>query len=126
MTDKKYFLQHFHWAQEHDYEKALAEVKAGRKQSHWIWYIFPQMKGLGHSQKSWYYGIDGRDEAKAYMDDPVLHHRLVEITQAVVDSDRTVQEIFGGDFIKVRSCILLFNSVSDEPVFRKLIAKNHW
>lgn len=108
------------------YEQALLEVRNGRKVSHWIWYIFPQMKGLGHSQRSQYYGIDGRDEAKAYINHPVLRSRLVEITQAVLDNDNTVYEIFGGDAIKVRSCMLLFASVCDIPVFKRMVSKYRW
>lgn len=108
------------------YEEALAEVRAGRKRSHWIWYIFPQMKGLGHSARSQFYGIDGREEAKAYIEHPVLRERLVEISQAVLDSPRSVYDIFGSDAIKVRSCILLFASVCDIPVFHSLKARYCW
>ncbi len=119
-------LNRFLLAQDVDYEQALAEVKSGKKTSHWIWYIFPQMKGLGHSAKSQYYGIDGRDEAVEYINHPVLKARLVEITQAVLDSSHSVYEIFGPDAIKVRSCMLLFASVCDEKVFKKMIEKYHW
>lgn len=119
-------LRRFLIPQEADYERALAEVRNGKKETHWIWYIFPQMKGLGRSQMSEYYGIDGRDEAKAYIEHPVLRQRLVEIAQAVLDSPRTVSEIFGPDAIKVRSCILLFASVCDIPVFQQLKSRNCW
>lgn len=108
------------------YEEALAEVRAGHKRSHWIWYIFPQMKGLGRSARSQYYGIAGREEAKAYIEHPVLRERLVEISQAVLDSPHSVYEIFGADVIKVRSCILLFASVCDIPVFQHLKARYCW
>lgn len=108
------------------YEEALAEVRAGRKRSHWIWYIFPQMKGLGHSARSQYYGIDDREEAKAYIEHPVLRERLVEISQAVLNSPHSVYDIFGSDTIKVRSCILLFASVCDIPVFHSLKARYCW
>lgn len=108
------------------YAEALAEVKAGRKRSHWIWYIFPQMKGLGYSARSQFYGINGRDEAKEYIEHPVLRERLVEISQAVLDSPHSVYEIFGADVIKVRSCILLFASVCDIPVFQRLKARYCW
>lgn len=108
------------------YEEALAEVRAGHKRSHWIWYIFPQMKGLGRSARSQYYGIAGREEAKAYIEHPVLRERLVEISQAVLDSPHSVYEIFGADVIKVRSCILLFVSVCDIPVFQHLKARYCW
>ena len=108
------------------YQTALEEVKAGRKKTHWIWYIFPQMRGLGTSEMSKFYGINGRDEAIQYINHPVLRERLVEITEAVYNSDKTVYEIFGNDAIKVRSCMLLFASVSDIPIFKKMIHKYSW
>ena len=108
------------------YQTALEEVKAGRKKTHWIWYIFPQMRGLGTSEMSKFYGIGGREEAMQYINHPILRDRLVEITEAVYDSDKTVYEIFGNDAIKVRSCMLLFASVSDIPIFKKMIHKYSW
>lgn len=108
------------------YQTALEEVKAGRKKTHWIWYIFPQMRGLGTSEMSKYYGINGRDEATQYINHPVLRDRLVEITEAVYNSDKTVYEIFGNDAIKVRSCMLLFASVCDIPIFKQFIYKYNW
>ena len=108
------------------YQTALEEVKAGRKKTHWIWYIFPQMRGLGTSEISKYYGINGRDEASQYINHPVLRDRLVEITEAVYNSDKTVYEIFGNDAIKVRSCMLLFASVCDIPIFKQFIYKYNW
>lgn len=119
-------LNRFLLAQEADYETALAEVRAGRKVSHWIWYIFPQMKGLGYSANSNYYGINGKEEAKAYIEHPVLRERLVEISQAVLDSEHSVYQIFGSDAIKVHSCIMLFASVCDIPVFYKLKERYGW
>lgn len=126
MTDKKFDLDRFLRAQSWVYDEALAEVKAGKKQGHWIWYIFPQMLGLGRSSMSQTYGIKGREEAKAYIEHPVLRQRLVEITQAVLDSNKSVYEIFGADAIKVRACMRLFSTVCDEPVFKKMIAKYCW
>ena len=108
------------------YQTALEEVKAGRKKTHWIWYIFPQMRGLGTSEMSKFYGINGRDEAIQYINHPVLRDRLVEITEAVYNSDKTVYEIFGNDAIKVRSCMLLFASVCDIPIFKQFIYKYNW
>lgn len=108
------------------YQTALEEVKKGKKKTHWIWYIFPQMAGLGITDKSWYYGIHGRNEAKEYIKHPILRERLVEITEAVYNSDKTVYEIFGNDAIKVRSCMLLFASVSDIPIFKQMIFKYSW
>ena len=108
------------------YAEALQEVKAGHKKGHWIWYIFPQMKGLGHSELSDYYGINGREEAKAYIEHPVLKDRLVEICEEVLNSKTSVYDIFGSDTIKVRSCILLFASVSDIPVFKQIKSRYRW
>lgn len=108
------------------YAEALQEVKAGHKRSHWIWYVFPQMKGLGHSEMSKFYGINGREEAKAYIEHPILRERLVEICEAVLNSPTSVYDIFGSDTIKVRSCILLFASVCDIPVFKQIKNKYKW
>ena len=82
---QEYDLNRFKKAQELDYQAALKEVRQGRKRSHWIWYIFPQVKGLGHSRMSDYYGLDGLAEAKAYLSDPILGKRLIEISQALLD-----------------------------------------
>lgn len=107
------------------YQTALEEVKAGKKKTHWIWYVFPQRPRPDTSEKSRYYSIS-RSEAKEYIEHPVLRERLVEITEAVYNSDKTVYEIFGNDAIKVRSCMLLFASVSDIPIFKKMIYKYGW
>ncbi len=95
------------------YADALQEVKNGHKRGHWIWYVFPQMKGLGQSEIAQFYGINGREEAKAYIEHPVL-------------SETSVYDIFGQDTIKVRACILLFASVCDIPVFKQLKSKYRW
>ena len=108
------------------YAQALQEVKAGYKRGHWIWYVFPQMKGLGKSEISEFYGINGREEAKAYIEHPILRERLVEICEAVLNSETSVYEIFGSDAIKVRSCILLFASVCDIPIFKQIKSKYRW
>jgi uncharacterized protein (DUF1810 family) len=108
------------------YTQALQEVRAGRKRGHWIWYVFPQMKGLGKSEISEFYGINGREEAKAYIEHPILRERLVEICEAVLNSETSVYDIFGSDAIKVRSCILLFASVCDIPVFKQIKSKYRW
>ena len=108
------------------YAQALQEVKAGRKRGHWIWYVFPQMKGLGKSEISEFYGINGREEAKAYIEHPILRERLVEICEAVLNSETSVYDIFGSDAIKVRSCILLFASVCDIPVFKQIKSRYRW
>lgn len=84
------------------------------------------MKGLGKSEISQFYGVDGREEAKAYIAHPILRERLVEISEAVLNNEKSVYEIFGNDAIKVRSCILLFESVCDIPVFKQLKSKYRW
>ena len=108
------------------YAQALEEVKAGYKRGHWIWYVFPQMKGLGKSEISEFYGINGREEAKAYIEHPVLRERLVEICEVVLNSETSVYDIFCSDTIKVRACILLFASVCDISVFKLIKNKYRW
>ena len=108
------------------YKQALEEIRNGYKKSHWIWYVFPQMKGLGHSEISEFYGINGREEAKAYMENSILSQRLIEATQAVLDSEHSVYDIFGQDVIKFRACMLLFSTISDDIVFKQVINKYRW
>lgn len=113
-------LQRFLDAQEMDYGQALSEIRHGRKRSHWIWYIFPQMKGLGFSYRSSYYGIQDRSEAEAYLAPPVLGGRLREITRALLElpQELTATHILGWiDAVKVRSCMTLFHEVSHEQLF---------
>ncbi len=118
-------LERFVVAQELMYLRALEEVKNGRKVTHWIWYIFPQLKGLGHSNKSIYYGLDGIDEARAYLDHPVLGTRLREITTVVLQSDKSADEIFGGiDTIKLRSCMTLFAEIAEGDLFAEVLEKH--
>lgn len=118
-----YNLQRFLDAQQGDYEHALAEVRNGRKYSHWIWYIFPQLKGLGMSYNSQYYGISGKEEAEAYLSHPVLGERLREITSAFLQlKSKTAEEVFGSlDAMKVLSCMTLFNEVAPGDLFRQVI-----
>ena len=104
-----------------DYPTALQEINSGYKKTHWIWYVFPQMKGLGKSEISEFYGINGREEAYAYMQDPILSKRLIEATEAVLNNEHSAYNIFGQDIIKFRSCMLLFATISDHPVFNKLL-----
>jgi uncharacterized protein (DUF1810 family) len=118
-------LERFVVAQERMYPRALEEVKNGRKVTHWIWYIFPQLKGLGHSNKSIYYGLDGIEEARAYLAHPILGERLREITTAVLQSDKSADEIFGGiDTIKLRSCMTLFAEIAEDDLFTKVLEKH--
>ena len=108
------------------YQTALKEIKEGKKKTHWIWFIFPQMAGLGKSEKSIYYGISHRGEAEDFINHPVLRDRLIEVTEAVYNNEKTVYEIFGNDSIKVCSCMKLFASVSNIPIFKKMISKYNW
>lgn len=121
-----YDLGRFIKAQEYDYEKALNEIKNGRKESHWIWYIFPQLKGLGRSYNSEYYGIDGIGEAMVYLENDVLRRRLVEISTSLLDlSESDPIKILGAiDAKKVLSSMTLFSEADpDEDVFKAVINK---
>ena len=119
-----YDLNRFKKAQRTDYRIALEEVKTGRKTSHWIWYIFPQLKGLGFSGMSDYYGIEGLDEAKAYLEDSVLKSHLIEISEALLNTGgNDPSEIFGyPDDLKVHSCMTLFGIADPSvSVFRQVL-----
>ena len=122
--ENNYNLNRFIEAQNRDYDIALAEIRAGKKVSHWMWYIFPQFKGLGRSSTSEYYGLSGIKEAQAYLSDPILKARLIEITDAVIaHKDKSAEEIFGGiDAKKLRSCMTLFSiAAPDIPVFEAVL-----
>lgn len=109
------------------YAQALQEVKNGKKETHWMWWIFPQMRGLGKSERSQFYGIPDRNQARAFLEHPYIGKHLIEITQAVFDSDKTPYEIFGADVIKFRSCMKLFASLENtNKIFKQIINKNHW
>jgi uncharacterized protein (DUF1810 family) len=119
-------LNRFVEAQRDDYEQALAEIRSGRKRSHWMWYIFPQFEGLGFSSTSRRYAIKSPEEAQAYLAHPVLGPRLVECAEAAMQVDgRSAHEIFGSpDDLKLRSSATLFASVSPAgSVFERLLIK---
>ena len=119
-------LSRFVEAQVEDYDQALSEVRAGRKRSHWMWYIFPQFDGLGLSSTSRRYSIKSIAEAEAYLRHPVLGPRLVECCEAVVGVNaRSASDIFGSpDDMKLRSCATLFARVSGPgSVFERLLRK---
>ena len=117
-------LNRFLEAQQLDYPLALKEIKDGLKRGHWIWYIFPQIKGLGHSYNSEFYGISSKEEAKAYLDHSVLGPRLREITQALLNCNKTADDILGyPDVLKVRSCMTLFDLVSPNDIFNEVLYK---
>ncbi len=118
-------LERFVNAQEADYERALAELRAGRKRTHWIWYVLPQLRGLGRSQLAREYGICGRSEAERYFAHPLLGPKLVECVNAILaHSDRSAVEILGDtDAMKFRSCLTLFAAVAPfEPAFSNALA----
>lgn len=116
-------LQRFLSAQERDYPIALREIQNGCKQSHWIWYIFPQIKGLGRSYQSEYYGITNRQEAEAYLAEPTLNARLREITLALLEhKDKTAQQILGGiDAMKVKSSMTLFDAITPNDIYSEVL-----
>jgi uncharacterized protein (DUF1810 family) len=119
-------LMRFVKAQEADYERALSEIKNGRKRSHWMWYIFPQLDGLGHSSAARLYGIKGIDEAKAYLAHSILGPRLIESMEAALSVEgKTADEIFGfPDVLKFRSCATLFAQISEPAsVFERILKK---
>ena len=121
-----YDLSRFRKAQEGDYCIALEEIKNGRKRSHWMWYIFPQLKGLGHSWISDYYGLDGIGEAKAFLDDPLLKSHLLEISSVLLNlEDNDARHVMGyPDDLKLRSCMTLFATADpDESVFQEVLDK---
>jgi len=119
-------LERFVAAQQGLYEGALRELRAGRKTGHWIWFIFPQLAGLGRSEMSRFYGIASLEEARAYMDHPVLGLRLRECVGAVLaTSGVTAEQIFGAlDAMKVRSSMTLFHRAApDEPLFAEMLER---
>ena len=106
------------------YERAAAELRAGRKASHWMWFVFPQIAGLGHSPASRTYAISSLEEARAYLAHPVLGGRLIECATILTGlRGRTADQIFGGiDALKLRSSITLFmRAAPEEPVFRRVL-----
>lgn len=119
-------LARFVAAQHDTFERALREVKAGQKQSHWMWYIYPQLRGLGSSPNAQYYGIAGLDEAAAYLTHDLLGPRLISMGEAVVSVEgRSAADIFGKpDDLKLRSCATLFAHVpSTDSIFQRIIDK---
>lgn len=119
-------LQRFVSAQERVYAPVLSELRSGRKQSHWMWYIFPQIDGLGHSSTSKHYAIKSQAEARAYLQHPLLGSRLVECAEIVSQiTGRSALAIFGTpDDMKLRSSMTLFAAVPEsDPVFAQVLEK---
>jgi len=119
-------LDRFLKAQEGIYDTALAEIKNGRKASHWMWFIFPQVQGLGHSDTAKFYAIKGKEEAQEYLSHPILGQRLIEISEELLQlhSSNAVQ-IFGNiDAVKLKSSMTLFSLLPNaSPVFQKVLNK---
>lgn len=119
-------LSRFLTAQERDYATALAEIKDGRKRSHWMWYIFPQIAGLGFSETSKFYSLNSKAEAEAYLNHPVLGKRLIEISTALLElEDNHATRIFGSpDDMKLKSSMTLFAALPNtDEVFGKVLSK---
>ncbi len=118
-----YNLERFVEAQKSDYDVALREIREGCKQSHWIWFVFPQMASLGFSYNARFYGISCLDEARAYLAHPILGKRLRQITEALLQhKGKDVLSVLGAiDTLKVCSCMTLFDAVSPDDVFRQVL-----
>lgn len=118
-------MERFLVAQERDYEIALSEIRNGRKKSHWMWYIFPQIQGLGYSSTAQFYAIKDRDEAVAYLQHPVLGKRLVEITEALIElKENNATDVMGyPDDLKLKSSMTLFYTVSGKEIFKDVLNK---
>lgn len=119
-------IERFMRAQENVHRQALDEIKNGKKHSHWMWFVFPQIRGLGFTDYNVYFGLKDLDEAREFLRHPVLGNRLVEISQAVLElNGKTALEIFGKpDQRKLRSCMTLFSRIADaDPVFENVLQK---
>jgi uncharacterized protein (DUF1810 family) len=117
-------LDRFKEAQQQSYHQALREIEQGRKENHWMWYIFPQIQGLGFSSMAQYYAIQDLEEAKAYLQDEVLSSRLTEISKALLKhKDKTARQILGSpDDLKLKSCMTLFQQADpDNSVFQEVL-----
>jgi uncharacterized protein (DUF1810 family) len=119
-------MERFITAQQHDYETALSEIKKGRTRSHWMWYIFPQIAGLGFSETSKFYALKNLQEAEQYLHDPILGPRLIEISAALLQLEtNNSNAVFGSpDDRKLQSSMTLFSAVKNSnPVFQLVLDK---
>ena len=117
-------IDRFVKAQKYEYSTALKEIKKGQKTSHWIWYIFPQIKGLGQSSISKKYGLEGIEEAREYLSNPVLRNHLYEISNELLKhKDKDINTIMGSniDAVKLKSCMTLFNEVEPNSIFEDVL-----
>ena len=112
------YLNKYLEAQKDTFELALSEIKNGKKESHWMWYVFPQIQGLGESEISKFYSLNTIDEAKGYLAHPILGARLIEISTVLLNSNETDSyEIFGySDNLKLKSCMTLFSLVANHEI----------
>jgi len=126
--DDPFNLQRFVDAQASTYEAALREITGGAKQSHWMWFVFPQLRGLGHSSTARFYGLSSLDEARAYLAHPVLGRRLSEITLAAIKAPASsLPDLFGApDDMKFKSSMTLFEKAANAPDSVFAQALDHW
>jgi uncharacterized protein (DUF1810 family) len=116
----------FLYAQQNIYTQVIKELQNGKKTTHWMWFIFPQIDGLGHSSTAKYYAINSIEEAKEYIDHPILGKRLLESSNIILKIEgRSVEDIFGyPDYLKLKSCMTLFNFITPEQkVFSNVLKK---
>ena len=125
MNHNNYDLNRFIEVQNGVYPIALKELQEGRKRSHWMWYVFPQLKHLGHSYNAKYYGISGIDEAVTYLQHPILGQRLREAASTILNlSGNDAEAIFGGlDAMKLRSSMTMFDIASPNDIFTQVVDK---
>ena len=110
------------------YELALKEIKEGKLSFEcWIRYIYPQLKRKNTSKLTDFYGLNSREEAIEYINNPILKERLIKAVQVLLDSDKSIYNVFSSlGVLKIRSCVLLFSSISDESIFKRVITKYSW
>ena len=125
MVQGGYNISRFKDAQERIYPIALRELQEGQKRSHWMWYVFPQLKGLGHSYNSKFYGISGTEEASEYLEDPILGQRLREVSNTILNlaTCDAVKVVGGIDSRKLKSSMTLFDFVSPNDIFARVLDK---
>ena len=121
---ESYDLKRFTIEQQRSFDRALAEIKRGKKQTHWMWYIFPQLQGLGHSTMAMYYEIQSKAEAIDYWNEPILRSHMVVICQELLKLEGSIDWIMGyPDNLKLRSSMTLFWLVTNEPIFKAVLDK---
>ncbi|MFQ6601878.1 DUF1810 domain-containing protein [Flavobacterium sp. C3NV] len=126
--EKEFDLDRFLEAQQETYDTALREIREGKKQTHWMWFIFPQLKGLGFTDYNIFYGIENIQEAAQYFNHPVLGKRLTTITKAILKvENKTALEILGRpDERKLQSCMTLFSLLADAPECFRLVLEKYY